>query len=155
MMGDFVDFSPPRRGLTFCVMSSRDGARSENLGGQVKCGFCKKLLLYECNSDQLPTFFHSVITFGWVCCCFAVAPTQKWWQNEKKWATGQSCIRKEVTSYKIHTLAIFCLYTLPLAKPAKAKIQMLTTSSWIVTILDFTYLSLANFLAYLCLFNFR
>ena len=22
-----------------------------------------------------------VITFGWVCCCFAVAPTQKWWQN--------------------------------------------------------------------------
>ena len=49
----------------------------------LKCGFCKKLLLYECNSDQLPTFFHSVITFGWVCCCFAVAPTQKWWQNEK------------------------------------------------------------------------
>ena len=23
----------------------------------LKCGFCKKLLLYECNSDQLPTFF--------------------------------------------------------------------------------------------------
>ena len=22
----------------------------------LKCGFCKKLLLYECNSDQLPTF---------------------------------------------------------------------------------------------------
>ena len=33
-------------------------------------------------------------------------PTQKWWQNEKKWATGQSCIRKEVTSYKIHTLGL-------------------------------------------------
>ena len=49
-------------------------------------------------------FFHSVITFGWVCCCFAVAPTQKWWQNEKKWTTGQSCIRKEVASYKTHTL---------------------------------------------------
>ena len=23
----------------------------------LKCGFCKNLLLYECNSDQLPTFF--------------------------------------------------------------------------------------------------
>ena len=23
----------------------------------LKCGFCKKLHLYECNSDQLPTFF--------------------------------------------------------------------------------------------------
>ena len=30
---------------------------------------------------------------------------------------------------------MFCLYTLPLARPAQAKIQMLTTSSWIVTIL--------------------
>ena len=30
---------------------------------------------------------------------------------------------------------MFCLYTLPLARPAHAKIQMLTTSSWIVTIL--------------------
>jgi hypothetical protein len=26
---------------------------------------------------------------------------------------------------------MFCLYTLPLARPAQAKIQMLTTSSWI------------------------
>ena len=23
----------------------------------LKCGFCKKLLLYQCNSDHLPTFF--------------------------------------------------------------------------------------------------
>ena len=30
---------------------------------------------------------------------------------------------------------MFCLYTLPLARPAQAKIQMLTTSSQIVTIL--------------------
>ena len=30
---------------------------------------------------------------------------------------------------------MFCLYTLPLARPAQPKIQMLTTSSWIVTIL--------------------
>ena len=26
---------------------------------------------------------------------------------KKKWATGQSCIRKEVTSYKIHTLTVY------------------------------------------------
>ena len=36
---------------------------------------------------------------------------------------------------KFQWLAMFCLYTLPLARPAQAKIQMLTTSSWIVTIL--------------------
>ena len=28
---------------------------------------------------------------------------------------------------------MFCLYTLPLARPAQAKIQMLRTPSWIVT----------------------
>ena len=68
----------------------------------LKRGFSKKLLLYKL--WPVTHFFNSVITFGWVCCCFAVAPNQKWWQNEKKWATGQSCIRKEVTPYKIHTL---------------------------------------------------
>ena len=30
---------------------------------------------------------------------------------------------------------MFCLYTLALVRPAQAKIQMLTTSSWIVKIL--------------------
>ena len=49
-------------------------------------------------------FFHFVITFGWVIQQSKCKPTQKWWQNEKKWATGQSCIRKEVTFYNIHTL---------------------------------------------------
>ena len=36
---------------------------------------------------------------------------------------------------KTHLSAIVCLYTLPLARPAQAKIQMLSTSSQIVTIL--------------------
>ena len=49
-------------------------------------------------------FFHFVITFGWMQQQSNSKPTQKWWQNEKMWATGQSCIRKEVTSYKIYTL---------------------------------------------------
>ena len=29
--------------------------------GILKCGFCRKVLLYECNSDQLTTFFHSLL----------------------------------------------------------------------------------------------
>ena len=66
-------------------------------GWSLKCGFCKNLLLYECNSDQLSTFFHCVITFGLVQQQSNSKPT-------RKWATGQSCIRKEVTSYKSHTL---------------------------------------------------
>ena len=41
------------------------------------------------------------------------APTQKWWQNDKKWATGQSCIHKEVTPYKIHNLVIRYLHCAP------------------------------------------
>ena len=36
---------------------------------------------------------------------------------------------------KFQWLAMFCLFTLPLVRPAKAKIQMLTMSSQIVTIL--------------------
>ena len=51
-------------------------------------------------------FFHFVITCGWVQQQSNSKPTQKWWQNEKKWATGQSCIRKEEASYKILTLTI-------------------------------------------------
>ena len=40
------------------------------------------------------------------------------------------------TPRKFQWLAMFCLNILPLARPAQvAKIQMLTTSSWIVTIL--------------------
>ena len=35
---------------------------------------------------------------------------------------------------KFQWLVIFCLYTLPLVRPAQTKIQMMTTSNWIVTI---------------------
>ena len=68
----------------------------------LKCGICKKLLIYKCNSDQF--FFHFVITFGWVQQQSNGKPTKKWWQNDK---IGQSCIHKEVTSFKIHTLGSF------------------------------------------------
>ena len=47
----------------------------------VKYGFCKKSLLYSWNSDQLPLFFISFITFGWVCCCTQPKVIKK---NEKK-----------------------------------------------------------------------
>ena len=66
-----------------------------------KCEFCKKLLLYECNSDQLPTFFILLSLLGG-CNSQATANAPK--SDDRMWATGQSCILKEVTSYKIHTL---------------------------------------------------
>ena len=53
---------------------------------RLKYGFCKKLLLSECNSDRLniswPFFLHHFrvgLVLLW--CWFAVAPTQKWWKN--------------------------------------------------------------------------
>ena len=70
----------------------------------LKCGFCKKLLLYECNSDQLPTFFIlSSLSGGFAIALLLHPPRSD--DKMKKRATGQSCIRKEVTSYKIHTLS--------------------------------------------------
>ena len=107
----------------------------------LKCGFCKKLLLYECNSDQftkvrfasflsggfitavvvnppesklakrtyeqLPTFFFilSSLLGGFAAALLLHPPKSD--DKIKKWATGQSCIRKEETSYKIHTLERF------------------------------------------------
>ena len=67
----------------------------------VKCGFCKKLLLYERNSDQLPTFFILSSLLGG-CNSKATANPPKSDDRMKK--IGQSCICKEVTSYKIHSL---------------------------------------------------
>ena len=52
-------------------------------------------------------FLILLITFGWVQQQSNSKPIKKWWQNEKKWATGQSYIRKKVSSYKIHTLSNF------------------------------------------------
>ena len=37
-------------------------------------------------------------------CCLLLHPPKSDDKMKKKWATGQSCIREEVTSYKIHTL---------------------------------------------------
>ena len=78
----------------------------------LKCGFCKKLLLYECNSDQLPTFFILSSLLGGCNSKATANPPKSDDRMKKNLATGQSCIRKEVTSYKIHTLTldIFCQF---------------------------------------------
>ena len=39
--------------------------------------------------------------------CFVCSPIPK--VSEKKWATGQSFIRKEITTYRIGTLNTFAL----------------------------------------------
>ena len=45
------------------------------------------------------------LTFGWVCCCFAVAPTQKWVKKVGKWSELHS--EKQVrTNCKIGTLEL-------------------------------------------------
>ena len=49
-------------GFTYCTEYDAAGVVCTSKYNMLKCGFCKKLLLYECNSDQLPTFF----IFGWV-----------------------------------------------------------------------------------------
>ena len=73
---------------------------------RLKYGFYKSYFFSEWTSDQLEHFLNIfVTTFGWVCCCFAVAPTQKWWQKcSEKCSTDQRFIRKRNTTYKIHTL---------------------------------------------------
>jgi hypothetical protein len=76
----------------------------ENSYMSLKCGFCKKLLLYECISDQLPTFFILSSLLGGFAVVLLLHPPKSEDKMKKKWATGQSCIREEVTSYKIHTL---------------------------------------------------
>jgi hypothetical protein len=43
--------------------------------------------------------------------------------------------RTLISLYIAHTLAMFCLYSLPLARPAQAKIQMLTAISSIVKLI--------------------
>ena len=51
------------------------------------------------------------------------------------WALTLDCDSAVSVQNKEKCLAMFCLYTLPLTRPAQAKTQMLTTSSWIVTML--------------------
>ena len=62
----------------------------------LKCGFCKKLLLYECNSAH---FFHFVIMFGW---------GQQ--QSNSKHSVPELHF-SDVTFYKIHTLVIEIFFT--------------------------------------------
>ena len=71
----------------------------------LKCGFCKELFLYECNSDQFPLVFILSSLLGGFAVALLLHPPKS---NDKmkKWVTGQSCIRIEVTSYKIQTLGV-------------------------------------------------
>ena len=48
-----------------------------------------------------------VITFGWVCCCFAVAPTQKWWQKWPRNLFNWSEVHSENKYYYILIKSIF------------------------------------------------
>ena len=67
--------------------------------------FVRSKFFTNATLTNCPLFSLFVITFGWVQQQINNKPTQvmtEW----KKWAIGQSCIRKEFTSYKIHTLGL-------------------------------------------------
>ena len=64
-------------GFTYCTEYDAAGVVCTSKYNMLKCGFCKKLLLYECNSEQLPTFFHFVITFMGGCNSKATANPPK------------------------------------------------------------------------------
>ena len=66
-----------------------------------KYGFCKKLLRYKWNSDQLNTFGSLFFPNQ---CWFSADSVLIWKKISQKCATGQSFIWTEVTSYKIHIL---------------------------------------------------
>ena len=72
----------------------------------LKYGFCKKSLRKNETLTSCPFFSFFFISYGWV-----HQQTQpKVIEKMKKWATGQSFIRKEITSYRIGTLTqLICL----------------------------------------------
>ena len=58
---------------------------------RLKSLFCKKSLFFRMQLWPVEHFLTNfVITFGWVCCCFSVAPT---WQNDKKWPRNVQMMR--------------------------------------------------------------
>ena len=74
------------------------------------------------------------------CSCFALNTEQQCWTVQYWTVTVQYlCWVK-----KNQWLAMFCLYTLPLARPAQAKVQMLTTSSCIVKSIPWNLVNLSH-----------
>ena len=78
-----------------------------------------------------------VITFGWVRCCFAVAPTQKWWQ---KWyrnvhstlcSTNQRFIWKRNTTIRIYTLVLFIFLKMQWDEIGNANWDWATFTIWL------------------------
>ena len=63
----------------------------------LKYGFFKKLLHYKCSSCQLTIFSHQNMV------SYLLHPPDF---DDRKWSTDKRCIRNEVTSLKIHTLAV-------------------------------------------------
>ena len=78
------------------------------------------------------------ITLGWVWCCFGVDlllhPPKSDEKMAKKCSNYQSCIRKEITSYKIHTLDDNCFYSSAFLKRLQKFAQ---SSSWFGRLLRF------------------
>ena len=79
----------------------------------------------SCNEIWILYPFSKAAEKTWIMFCFGY------------WALILDCdsaVTKK-SGEKIQWLAMFCFSTLPLARPAQAKVQMLTTSSWSISIL--------------------
>ena len=92
------------------VQDNKPEINNKEIDKYLKCGFCKKLLLYECNSDQLLTFFSFCHHFwvGLLLLCYCTHP-KVMTKMLKKCSSEQRFIRERNTIYKIHTLVV-CLF---------------------------------------------
>ena len=67
--------------------------------------FVRSYVFTNATLTSCPLFFILSSLLGGFAVALLLHPPNSDEKNEKKWATGQSCIRKDVTSFKIHTLA--------------------------------------------------
>ena len=111
--------------------------------------FVRSYFFTNATLTSCPLFFIlSSLLGGLLLLCCWIAPTQKWWQNEKKWATGQSCIHKKVTSYKIHTLGGKRIYRVNKLSYQTSSLEWLILLIWsmyskmviqVIKLIDFSY----------------
>ena len=84
--------------LVRAIGQKAKGQKVMNKGLIPKISILQVVLLFRMQIWPVARFFS--LTFGWVCCCFAVASTKKWWPKNIQ----EMFIRRRKTTYKIHTL---------------------------------------------------
>jgi hypothetical protein len=65
--------------------------------------FVRNYFFTNATLTSCPLFFILSSNWGGFAAALLLHPPKSDDKMKKKWVTGQSCIRKEVTSYKLHT----------------------------------------------------